>query len=87
MSHQWGDEADAIVEAMDMCPVDCIYFVSRAQDTGVAVSTTLKVYKLSGNQQEVSIWSIIASQECYLLLFVAGKEETAGPFRVCNEIL
>ena len=31
VSHQWGDEEEWIREAMDMCPVDCIYFVQRKQ--------------------------------------------------------
>ncbi len=28
---QWGDEEEAIREAVDLCPVDCISFVTRAQ--------------------------------------------------------
>ena len=28
MHTQWGDEEDAVKEAVDMCPVDCISFVS-----------------------------------------------------------
>eukprot|EP00884_Botryococcus_braunii_P005103 jgi/Botrbrau1/14594/Bobra.242_2s0004.1 len=28
---QWGDEADAIQEAIETCPVDCIYYVKRKQ--------------------------------------------------------
>ncbi len=28
---QWGDEEEAISEAVDMCPVDCISFVKRRE--------------------------------------------------------
>ncbi|KAK9823046.1 hypothetical protein WJX81_003146 [Elliptochloris bilobata] len=28
---QWGDEEDAIREAVDMCPVDCIAYIKRSQ--------------------------------------------------------
>lgn len=28
---QWGDDADAISEAIDLCPVDCIHYVPRDQ--------------------------------------------------------
>ena len=28
---QWGDEEEAIREAVDLCPVDCISFVTHAQ--------------------------------------------------------
>ena len=28
VSHQWGDDEETLREAMDMCPVNCIYFVS-----------------------------------------------------------
>ena len=28
---QWGDSEDEIREAMDLCPVDCIHYVSRSQ--------------------------------------------------------
>lgn len=24
---QWGDDADAVQEAIETCPVDCIYYV------------------------------------------------------------
>eukprot|EP00854_Cymbomonas_tetramitiformis_P016050 gene16050-19037_t len=31
VSAQWADEEEAIREAVDICPVDCIFFVKRAQ--------------------------------------------------------
>ncbi|KAK9794389.1 hypothetical protein WJX73_004791 [Symbiochloris irregularis] len=31
VSQQWADEADAITEAMDLCPVDSIHYVRRDQ--------------------------------------------------------
>ena len=31
MHTQWADSADEVMEAVDMCPVDCISYVSRQQ--------------------------------------------------------
>ncbi|GMH39316.1 hypothetical protein BSKO_07214 [Bryopsis sp. KO-2023] len=31
VSHQWADDVEEIKEAVDMCPVDCIFFVAREQ--------------------------------------------------------
>ena len=28
---QWADDADAISEAIDLCPVDCIHYIRRDQ--------------------------------------------------------
>ena len=28
---QWADDAEAVGEAVDLCPVDCIYYVPRDQ--------------------------------------------------------
>ena len=31
MARQWADPEDLIQEAVEMCPVDCIYYIRRDQ--------------------------------------------------------
>lgn len=102
MHTQWGDDEDAIKEAVDMCPVDCISFVSpccaavsKLHDCFysmlVAASVVLHIWGFIGNCSQPSMSAMqVNRKQLALLEYVmqfCTREDIAIMARRCRTAL
>ena len=64
MHTQWGDDAELIEEAVQMCPVDCIAYVSptvcRSRTPACLLVPALAPYQLTN----VGYWARMTLRQC-----------------------
>ena len=94
---QWGNDEELIEEAVQMCPVDCIAYVSPSL-CRPASQARLPSLVLPPCQQEIvslapvmhawkSCSGLRAAQAAYDMTPCTGQKERTGSLRACDEVL